>query len=219
MVLMQETKVGSNATTTSIAGYHIYAHVYQDLSAAYSSYLRPLPLPLPAEPRGFEQSDCTCPFWPHLKHSTLLILFCLDAPDSDSRPCKLMSSSAAVGGRADDFCVGRDWLFLSANSRFVSRMSSAVGSSLSYSSEDDSASPSDPSAFSNVTGFYTASVTSQVNTSTIRTSFLLTPPPYCFRMGRTSSSSSSDSSAASISAYPACRTCNDSGRLPASGSM
>jgi hypothetical protein len=98
-------------------------------------------------------------------------------------------------------------------------MRAAVGSSLSYSSEDDSVSPSDFSASSNATGFYAWSVCALQRPAPPRTSARFTPPPNCFLMGRASSSSSSEVSCASISAKPACLTCKDSSRLPSRGSL
>lgn len=118
----------------------------------------PRPLPRPAEPRPeLGQSAFACPFCPHLKHSMLLMSrpAGLRPPLSDVKRSRLASSLTGLGALGDGTCprLFRDSCFLADISRFVSRMRSAVGSSESYSSDDDSVSPSDPSAFSN-TGFW-----------------------------------------------------------------
>lgn len=97
-------------------------------------YLRPpRPLPRPAEPRpGLGQSALACPFWPHLKHSMLLISrpAGLRPPLSDVRRSRLASSLTGLEASLGDASwLFRDSRFLEDISRFVSRISSAVGSS------------------------------------------------------------------------------------------
>lgn len=118
-------------------------------------YLRPPRPPLrPAEPcPGLGQSAFACPFCPHLKHSMLLISrpAGLRPPLSDVKRLRLASSFTGLIIPLGDASprLFRDSRFLDNISRFVSRMSSAVGSSESYSSEE-SVSPSEPSAVSMV---------------------------------------------------------------------
>jgi hypothetical protein len=114
-----------------------------------SLYLLPLPLPRPADPRGadpFGHASFICPFCPHRKHSMLLISRPPLSPDlrppdpeSDVRPPRFASSLTVRrggGGRGDPspprLCrapLRRASRFFEAISRFVSRISSAAGSS------------------------------------------------------------------------------------------
>ena len=127
--------------------------IYEE--ANHVVYLRPpRPLPRPVEPcPGLGQSAFACPFCPHLKHSILLISrpAGLRPPLSDVKRLRLASSfTGLIASRGDASPrLFRDSRFLDDISRLVSRMSSAVGSSESYSS-GDSVSPSELSAVSKV---------------------------------------------------------------------
>ena len=80
------------------------------------------------------------------------------SPDNELKPRRLISPLGGLGGPLGEslpgrVCVVRELRFSAATSRFVSRIRAAVGSSLSYSPDDDSISPSDSSAVSKATGF------------------------------------------------------------------